>query len=453
MSTAIYNRISKDATGEGLGVARQERECRALAKRLGWNDITLFQDNDISASSGKHRPEYSALCEAIEDGSINRLIVWHPDRLHRRPAELETFVELAEKAKLEVATVQSGQLDLSSPGGRLVARIVGSVARAEMELKSERSKAKFAEQARAGIPAGGNRTYGWTEGMRSIIPSEAAALQEAAERVVAGEPVRAVAADFNRREIPTTTGGQWWGQVLRKMLVNPRLIAKRVYRGEVIGDAQWEPILNPDTFASVEAILTDPRRVKARKGEVYPLSGLMEDHRGYLMGGAPGSRSKPIRRYRTNVPSGVANTQIGAATVEPIVFGAILTLTDSESLPLLSGSEPDIASVKGLLAEIEELAALKGAGTISTAEWLAAREPLAERLKAAEENVRAVRSVPAWLRDLEKPGALRRAWAELDNAQRRQAVALFVDKVVIGPTDGKGNGGDPASRVSVVWRG
>lgn len=33
MECAIYTRISLDRTGEGLGVARPEQECRKLAER------------------------------------------------------------------------------------------------------------------------------------------------------------------------------------------------------------------------------------------------------------------------------------------------------------------------------------------------------------------------------------------------------------------------------------
>jgi site-specific DNA recombinase len=32
---AIYTRISKDPHGEGLGVGRQEEDCRALCERNG----------------------------------------------------------------------------------------------------------------------------------------------------------------------------------------------------------------------------------------------------------------------------------------------------------------------------------------------------------------------------------------------------------------------------------
>ena len=46
---AIYARISRDVTGEGLGVERQLADCRALASERGWAVAEEYVDNDISA--------------------------------------------------------------------------------------------------------------------------------------------------------------------------------------------------------------------------------------------------------------------------------------------------------------------------------------------------------------------------------------------------------------------
>ena len=57
---AVYCRISDDREGAGLGVARQEADCRQRAAALGWTVVGLYVDNDLSAYAGKvrlaHRP-------------------------------------------------------------------------------------------------------------------------------------------------------------------------------------------------------------------------------------------------------------------------------------------------------------------------------------------------------------------------------------------------------------
>lgn len=57
MSThaAFYARISLDSRDTGLGVERQFKGCRALAKRKGWVIAEEFVDNDVSANNGKPR--------------------------------------------------------------------------------------------------------------------------------------------------------------------------------------------------------------------------------------------------------------------------------------------------------------------------------------------------------------------------------------------------------------
>ena len=45
--TAMYARISDDRDGTGLGVERQEIDCRKLAEERGLGDVLMFTDNDI----------------------------------------------------------------------------------------------------------------------------------------------------------------------------------------------------------------------------------------------------------------------------------------------------------------------------------------------------------------------------------------------------------------------
>lgn len=50
MRAVVYVRISRDATGEGLGVERQRRDCAALSTTRGWTVIDTITENDISAT-------------------------------------------------------------------------------------------------------------------------------------------------------------------------------------------------------------------------------------------------------------------------------------------------------------------------------------------------------------------------------------------------------------------
>ena len=101
---ALYCRISKDREGAGLGVDRQERDCRALAARLGWDIVAVHTDNDLSAYSGKRRPGYEALLDDLRSGHADAVITWHLDRLHRSPVELEDYIAACSDGGRDIPT-------------------------------------------------------------------------------------------------------------------------------------------------------------------------------------------------------------------------------------------------------------------------------------------------------------------------------------------------------------
>lgn len=99
-AAAIYARISSDVEGSGLGVTRQLEDCRKLAESLGWSVAEEYVDNDLSAYSGKVRPGYERMLADLRDGERDAVIVYHVDRLTRRPIELEQFLEALDAAKV-----------------------------------------------------------------------------------------------------------------------------------------------------------------------------------------------------------------------------------------------------------------------------------------------------------------------------------------------------------------
>lgn len=62
VTRAIYARLSKDAEQQGLSVAGQERECRALAANEGLQVVDVYVDDDLSAYNRRRpRPAYLRL--------------------------------------------------------------------------------------------------------------------------------------------------------------------------------------------------------------------------------------------------------------------------------------------------------------------------------------------------------------------------------------------------------
>ncbi|MEV6184472.1 recombinase family protein, partial [Streptomyces sp. NPDC052015] len=104
----IYVRISDDREGGGLGVKRQEDDCRLLAASLGWRVIEVYIDNDVTAADRrKKRKDYLRMLADIEMGCIDAIVSWHPDRVYRQPVELEHLINIVEDHKTEIATVKA----------------------------------------------------------------------------------------------------------------------------------------------------------------------------------------------------------------------------------------------------------------------------------------------------------------------------------------------------------
>lgn len=285
VSAGIYARISSDADDDRLGVTRQVKDCTAEAKRRGWRVVDTYVDNDVSATRSKVRPEYRRMLADLEAGRITGMIVWDVDRLTRTPRELEDIIDLADRRGLSLASI-GGEIDLSTPQGRMTARIKGSVARHEAEQMSRRIKRKLEEKAEAGTPHG-FPAYGWRRldvvddqgrkiGSRDELdPEHAGAVREAARRLLAGESLRAIAADFNARGIEPPRCPPWSSTTLRQVLTRERNAGLRRHRGKVIGPGAWPPIYDPGTHDRVVALIADPSR-RTSKGSTrrHLLTGL-----------------------------------------------------------------------------------------------------------------------------------------------------------------------------------
>jgi site-specific DNA recombinase len=289
----LYARISEDQSGMRLGVDRQIADCQELIRRKGWTLSDTYVDNDVSATRDKPRPEYQRLLADMESGQIDAVVVWSLDRLHRRPAELEVFIGLAERKDIALGSV-AGDHDLGTPDGRLFARMLGVVAASEAEKISQRVKRKQQQNREQGRPSqGGVRPYGYQPDRMTVIPHEAAIIRECAARVLAGESGRSIVDDLNRRRVQTvsqwlkkrqeskgleraTTASKWNIVSLRSILTRPGNAGLLVHEGEVVGQGAWEPILDRQTHDRLVAMYDqrkDSHRALARTRK-YLLSGI-----------------------------------------------------------------------------------------------------------------------------------------------------------------------------------
>lgn len=458
LSAAIYCRISRDRTGAGLGVDRQEEDCRALAERLGWSVAAVYVDNDLSAYSGKPRPGYREMLRAVRAGQVSAILAWHPDRLHRRMSELEEFVTLAEECGLSVQTVTAGMVDLSSASGRMVARMLGAAAQHEVDHARERMRRAKAQMAADGRYRGGMRPYGYEADGVTVRGGEAVVVQEAMAQVLAGRTLAALARELNERAATTSTGRPWTYQRLRDVLLRPRnaglLSRGRASRPEelvVVGPAAWPALVDEDTWRAVYGVLTAPARRSAGSTEPRWLgSGLYRCGRcGGPMRAAPygqgGGRSYHYRcttSAHLTVHAGRTDDYVRAAVVDlvrdPRVVAALAAGSDGGGRGQVSADRARRAVLAARLGQFEDDYA---AGAITGAQLHGATARVEEELTEIEARLTraAQRSASSPIVAAPDPGAAFLG-APLD-VQR--AVLVAVLRVEIAPASYPGTHWSP----------
>jgi site-specific DNA recombinase len=456
LRVATYCRISDDRVGQGLGVQRQAEDCGGLLEAKGWTSAGTFVDNDCSAYSGKIRPQYGALLDAVRAGTVDGIVAWHPDRLHRSPKELEEFIDLVERHRVTVSTVRAGEWDLSTPAGRGTARILGAVARMESEHKSDRVTRALEQRAALGASHGriayGYRRHHLPDGSKVEVLDEEQAdvVRGIAARILAGHSLRQITADLNAAGTPSPSGKPWAKVMVRHLVTRERNIGLRVHRREVIGTGDWPPLMERTVWEQVRAVLADPaRKTSTSSTAVHLLSGLARC--GVCDAPMRASMNRQTPAYRCSAKSCVARNR---ADVDTYVVAVVLErLRRPDLLPLLTPQDDRTrkaaAEAAELRAKLDNAADDYADGVIDREQMHRLSERLRPRLEAAQAAARQVNDAPLLdgLVGVPDPG---RVWDGLPLARRRAVIDLLLTIRVLRARQGA-RSFDPGS-LEVSWK-
>jgi DNA invertase Pin-like site-specific DNA recombinase len=471
---AIYARISRDRIGAGLGVERQIEDCTELADRLGGSVVATFTDNDISAYSGKHRPGYKALLDSMKAGDIDGVLAWHTDRLHRSMVELESYVSASEAHNVATHTVKAGMVDLATPSGRLVARQLGAVARYEVEHAIERQKAAKLQAAKAGLPSGGNRAYGYEQNGMVIIEHEAAVIREAIDRYIAGDSWRSIALDLNARNIPTAKGNLWTAINVHNVANRKRNISIRVHNQDEY-PAQWPALISLETWEDLQLAIKRGQALYGRR--TYARKHLLT---GFVFCGLCGNRMTIINAQQRDGSyspafscrkmdihgklTGCGKVKRKQAPVESLVTECLLYRLDTPDLTQLISHKETSPKLKQLLREQEaqnarltEILNLYSTGAMDLTEYQTAKTIAKGHLMSLNKQVDALTS-KAILAGVPVGKTVEETWNKADLEWKRHLLDTVIEKVLIYPKQ-KGDGKSRykqwifnPDRVEITWK-
>ncbi|WP_369253327.1 recombinase family protein [Geodermatophilus amargosae] len=459
-AAAVYARISSDTEGRALGVARQLEDCRRLADQVGWTIAQEYVDNDLSAYSGKRRPAYQQMLTDLADGLRDAVICYHVDRLTRRPVELESFVATVDAAGVRKVRFVSGDMDLGTGDGLLIGRIMAAVAANESAAKSRRMRRKWEQNAASGVPHGGSvRPFGYEADRLTVRPDEAAVIRDLAARYLAGESLRSLCGWLTEQGVATVTGKQWRSPTLRGLLRSGRIAGLREHRGEVVGPAQWAPIISPADRDRILARMAEQVRSGRRTPRRYVLSGLLRCGKcGGKLYASPREHSRRYVCLKGPDHGGCGRLTVVAEPLEQLLVEAVLQRLDGPELAdVLAGRRGDALAgelsdgLAGDQDQLDELAVMFGKQEISAREWRAAREPIERRMQERQRRLSAATRTDALNGLPGNGGQLRQQWDDLSLSRQAAIVAAVLDHAVVEPGQLGARSLDP-SRVRAVWR-
>jgi DNA invertase Pin-like site-specific DNA recombinase len=475
VQAAIYVRISR-ARRELLDAQRQVPPCEAFCAQQGWTVAKVYIDDNRSAyKRNVHRDDFERMLADVRAGHIDAIVTWQADRLLRTVEDASAIISIAKHHGTVIANV-GGTIDLSTASGRKRFYDLAVAAEYESDLSSERLKLKHAELAADGKWEGGMRNFGHDlqeyvgqdANGRSAIkyklvlnPKESAALATAAAEVIGGRSHTAIAKQWNKQGLTTTTGKPFSPQKVRELLLSPKTAGLRYVDGKPV-TAAWEGIITLEQHQELRAILGPTRRERAGTG--------LPTARTYLLGGLvfcgkcghrlTAKRSAGKRRYYCDSRLGGCGGILRAAEpLERWVVRELLSELPQRLLEAANRAPEHWESLGRLMAQrqtqedrLDGLADYLADGTLSKADYLRQKKRLQARLDELEAQITSVRSSAprrrlrgAYLWEIEAE------WEQLDLDEQRSLLADHIDKIVVKPV-GRGRHRITSDSVEITWR-
>src|SRR5579875_1443645 len=190
MPTAlIYARISPAAKDKSAPkTANQVADCRKLAAQHGYTVVEPpLVDDNLSASTGKERPAFEELLEAVSAGKADVVLATEEERFARNVGDKERLAMACIASGTTWHTLRDGQVDPADAAGELMSTLRAAIGRMESRRKAERQVAANAHRREAGERyKNGGRIFGWQKDKVTVEPAEAELVRLGTKMILSG---------------------------------------------------------------------------------------------------------------------------------------------------------------------------------------------------------------------------------------------------------------------------
>ena len=454
--------------------------------REGVSVIAEIRDDNKSASRGsRERRGFVEVRGLIERGEADLLILWEVSRSSRDLEEFMGLVNACSDNGLDIA-VSGTRYNPSKVNDWLPLAFQGVMAEAEARRIKQRNIDSVETNAKRGtphgrVPYGYRRVYDPRTGVLlnqtpydehdpHVLSPQARVIADAVDAVLKGVTLRQVCRNLNSKGVPTprqprrTTLAEnprgivtaWEPSTLRQLLLNPTIAGRRVHRGEDIGPAAWEPIVDYGTWLRLRNYLKDPSRLSVSNPRGPAPRHLLS---GIAYCGECGARVKAatnmsrIPRAYTCRMEGCMRVTASADRVDERVEAVLLALferrdfqkalTDAHMRRETAARQgPDVASlIAEKEAELDAVESLRDSGELTLRAYAAETRRIEDVIKGLRDQQAAAVSSPA-LRRLVTAANLQDGWAKAELSDRREVLRLLLT-VTINRAKERGRRFDP----------
>ncbi len=476
-----YLRVSQDRSGRARSVEEQHGDNLRAGQVHGFLiNGEAYSDVSLSASryATKVRGDFARLLADLEAAQFGAdvLVLWESSRGSRRVGEWATLVDRLHDAGVKVHVTTHGRTyDCANARDRRTLLEDAVDAEYASDKASDAIRRAAAATAARGEPHG-RTPYGYTRTYdpktRKLVsqdphPDEAPVVAELYDRLRQGHSLKAIARDFDARDIRTRTGRAWTPEHLRDLALRPLYGGLRMhtpgnrsgrYRGALTGavEATWPALVNAEIFYAVRTLLQDPSRRTSRPGRGKHLLSLIA-----VCDVCGGPMSVTYRRgsreYMCRERSCVYIDADGLdGHAEQVMLTYLAQPDVIEKLRATPDDGGELAKVRGEVAqaraELADWRAAAKARKVTLSSFVAIEPGIVETIGALVAR-EAELSTPSALMVIPPGEDVALRWKAAPMSARRQVARLLCSPPVLGAlrvgrSPSPGHRGDPADRVT-----
>ena len=281
IKVGLYVRVStQEQAREGYSIGEQVERLTKFCEAMGWEIVDTFIDPGYSGGD-TNRPGLEMMINKIEDGGIDKVVVYKLDRLSRSQKDTLFLIEDVFLKHGTDFVSMNENFDTSTPFGRAIIGVLAVFAQLEREQIKERMAMGKEARAKEGKWNGGatepiGYDYNPAKDLLELNEYEKMQILELIDLFLENTPLRTIETLFLEKGY-THKHGVWTPKAMR------RVLRSKIYCGYMHYGGEWHPaehehIFEEDTHEKLVKILD-------QRAEQYKLTGIKAGVITTLFGG------------------------------------------------------------------------------------------------------------------------------------------------------------------------